>query len=80
MMMMMMMGGDYFEVMTLKVDQKSMSTQPLWFKLPFSPTRWDLSRLFRICRFLTRFLFGVWDPLLLDQISLPGGISPIYIE
>ncbi len=57
-------GGDYFEVMTLKVDLRSRSTQPL-LSYPYLPPI---------------IFFGVGsveinqDMLLLDQISLRGGI------
>ncbi len=58
-------GGDYFEVMTLKVDLKSMSTQPLWFKLPSLPPK---------ISFQVGSVKIIQDLPLLDQISLRGGI------
>ncbi len=68
---------DYFEVMTLKVDLRSRSTRPCLLCSLYLPpiiffgvgsvTPWP------------DFSTG-WDPLLLNQISLQGGISPIYIE
>ncbi len=68
--------GGYFEVMTLKIDLRSRSTWPL-LSYPYLPpiiffgvgsvTPWP------------DFSSG-WDPSPLDQISLWGGFSPVYIE
>ena len=84
--------GDYFEVMTSEVDQLP-KVKVNFFGCPISilfishpkfPSRWDPSGSIKTCRSLTRFLFGVGsvgidqDLSLPDPISLRGGICSFY--
>ena len=77
--------------MTSEVDQKGQGQVFLMCHILFIsdskfPLGWDPSRLIKICRSLTRFLFGVGsdginqDLSLSDQISLRGGISYFHLN